>query len=81
MVAGMTYELIALDDHEREQARYPVATLPFNPDDVLIVQVSGAHLAAEIERLRAAIGKLFPIDRVLFVSEDVRFLRLEATGA
>ena len=73
-----TYELIALDEHGREQARYPVATLPFKPGDVLIVQIDRATPLAVIERMRAALGTIFPPERVLIVSDNVRFLRLEA---
>ena len=73
-----TYKLIALDDDGQEQARYPVATLPFQPKDVLIVQVDGAVREVEIAWLRDVLGRMFPPDRVLIVRDGVRFLRLEA---
>lgn len=74
----MTYELIALDEHGREQGCHRIATLPFKPGDVLIVQVPHASSMAEIERLRAKLDTIFPPERVLIVREGVRFLRLEA---
>lgn len=76
-----TYELVALDDSGREQGRCPIATLPFKPGDVLVVQVDGAAPLADVERLREVLGAVFPLDRVLIVHESVRFLRLEATDA
>lgn len=73
-----TYQLIALDAQGQERGRYPVASLSFRPGDVLVVQIQGNRTKHEIEQIRAALGQLFPPERVLIVSDDVRFLRLEA---
>lgn len=73
-----TYELIALDDNGHEQARYPVATLPFKPGDVLVVQICDRPPMAEMDRFRKALEAAFPGRQLLIVYDNVRFLRLEA---
>jgi hypothetical protein len=72
------YELVACDTHGAEQARYPITSLPFRPGDVIVIQIPRSVSRAALDDLRRALLPLFPPERVLIVTEDVRFLRLEA---